>query len=156
MNGGKIDGSILAYTIGNNNSLDSNAHSGTPGANIDEFARILLDADLASDGVRNGDSLGSAFIDTLDKLYLGAQGASVQRTENRAAQRAQQNGISPAQVIQNVQQGVTQAMADAASFVQDHPVVSATAGVGLGVATAAGAGIAMGQNMMNGQQAQQA
>ena len=66
-NGGTIDGSILGYTIGNQNALDSNANSG--GNGVDNQARVLLEADFLTDGTRNGDSLRSAFNDVMDKIY---------------------------------------------------------------------------------------
>ncbi len=83
-NGGKIDGSILSYTLNSPNALDF-------GLNKSDV-QALLSADLASDGVRNGDSLAGAFIDVVDKIYgkTGATGASVEKTQADAQLRAAQ------------------------------------------------------------------
>ncbi len=164
-NSGKIDGSILAYTIGNANSLDSAGRVNSQGqlsqtgSNIDDDARVLLEADLASDGIRNGDSLESAFGSVLDKIYLGGPGASAQQTQQVAQQRAVANGRSIQQITQDVQQGMGQALADAANMVKNHPVMSAAAVGGMAAATAVcpflggmavgGAGIAAGQAFLN-------
>lgn len=159
-NGGTIDGSVLAYTIGNPNALDSQA-KGPNGQNvdIDPIAKALLEADFASDGVRNGDSLRFAFDKVLDKVYLGSNSLNVDQVQQNAQQVAQARGRSVQQIGQDVQQGMTQALADTARFVKDHPIVSAAAVGGVAAATAVcpflgglavgGAGIVAGQNFMN-------
>jgi hypothetical protein len=157
-NGGKIDGSILAYTIGNENALDSNTKGGA-GANVDGIARGLLESDLASDGVRNGDTLRSAFGKTLDSIYLGAEVPTLNGVQQEALQTAQANGRTPEQITQDSRQGMVQALADAAKMVKDHPIVSTMAVGGIAAATAVcpflgamgagAAGIMAGQQMMN-------
>lgn len=162
-NGGKIDGSILAYTIGNPNALDNSANPSNKGQNVtvDGVAQALLNADFASDGVRNGDSLRFAFGRVLDHIYLGAADPTVDTIQANAQQKAAQNGRSLQQISQDVQQGMTQALADAASMVKDHPIIAAASIGGVAAATAicpflgglaiGGAGIAAGQAFMNGQ-----
>ncbi len=65
----------------------------------------LLAADLA-DGVRDGNAMESAFIDSLDRIYFGAQGASTQGVLQRAGinQTGAQNII--AQWAQNPPPGI--------------------------------------------------
>ncbi|HEY9685787.1 MAG TPA: hypothetical protein V6C52_02300 [Coleofasciculaceae cyanobacterium] len=157
-NGGKVDGSILAYTIGNENALDSNTKGGA-GASVDGIARGLLEGDLASDGVRNGDTLKSAFGKTLDSIYLGAEVPTLNGVQQEALQTAQANGRTSEQITQDSQQGMVQALADAAKMVKDHPIVSTMAVGGIAAATAVcpflgamgagAAGIMAGQQMMN-------
>ncbi|OED36072.1 hypothetical protein AB833_28730 [Chromatiales bacterium (ex Bugula neritina AB1)] len=65
---GQWDGSVLAYTIDNDNSLDGVTHS--EGNTIDNVAQDLFNADINDDGVNNGSSLNNAFISVLDSLYL--------------------------------------------------------------------------------------
>jgi hypothetical protein len=79
-NGGKIDGSILDYAMNSNNRMEVNLNSQT--------LQALKQADMASDGVLNGDSLDNAMFDVLDRVYLGAPSASVQRTMNDALEEA--------------------------------------------------------------------
>lgn len=64
---GEFDGSILEYTIGNNNALDGVTHS--KGNQIDGTANILLERDMADDNIRNGSSLIRQTAMALDKLY---------------------------------------------------------------------------------------
>ena len=88
-NQGQIDGNIVDYALNSSNALEANLNRS------DLLA--LREADLASDGVLNGDSLENAFIDTLDRLYLGAPGASVDKTMNDALQEAalRRQGLLP-------------------------------------------------------------
>jgi len=67
-NGGRIDGSILSYSLNSPTALDY-------GLNKSDI-QTLLSADLAIDGVRNGDSLASSFKDVLDKIYWKGNGTS--------------------------------------------------------------------------------
>jgi hypothetical protein len=161
LSGGKIDGSILAYTIGNPNALDSVANPGNGGANvnIDDIAQQLLTADFASDGVRNGDSLSFAFDQVLDKIYLGATNDNINVVNANAMQIAAAGGRSIQQIGRDVQQGMVQAMADASKMVKDHPFVAAASIGGVAAATAVcpflgglavgGAGIAAAQSLIN-------
>jgi hypothetical protein len=161
LNGGRSDGSILAYTIGNPNSLDSmaNAANGGQNVNIDSIAQALLQDDFTSDGVRNGDSLRFAFGQVLNHIYLGAPDPTQQTVDVNAQQKAAQNGRTPAQIGRDVQQGVVQAMADAANMIKDHPLISAASVGGIAAASAicpflgglavGGAGIAAGQSIIN-------
>lgn len=160
-NGGQIDGSILAYTIGNANSLDSDAQGkGGPGASIDGIAESMLKADLASDGVRNGDSLKFGFGQVLDKIYLGGDGLQAGEIDQNAQQVAQANGRTPEQIQQDTEKGMVQALSDSAKFVKDHPIISAAAVGGVAAATAVcpflgamgagAAGIMAGQQMGKG------
>ena len=88
-NNGQIDGNIINYALNSDNALEVNLRR--------EDLLALREADLASDGVLNGDSLENAFIDTLDNLYLGAPGASVDRTMNDALEEAalRRQGLLP-------------------------------------------------------------
>ncbi|MBK8452166.1 MAG: hypothetical protein WAQ53_00105 [Thiofilum sp.] len=64
---GKFDGSVLDYTISNNNALDGSRNSsGNP---IDKVVRQLLNEDIQDDGQRNGSSLMKSVITILDRLY---------------------------------------------------------------------------------------
>ncbi len=162
INGGKSDGSILAYTIGNPNSIDNNANAGNKGANvnIDDVAQSLLQDDLTSDGVRDGDSLRFSFGKVLDHIYLGQADATQAMSTANAKQKASLAGRTAKQVSADISTGVKQAMADAANMIKDHPLISA-AGIG-GIAAASavcpffgglaigGAGIAAGQKLISG------
>ena len=88
-NQGKIDGNILDYALNSQNTLESNLNRAD--------LQALKDADLASDGVLNGDSLENAFLDTLDRLYLGGPGASSEKTMNDALEEAalRRQGLLP-------------------------------------------------------------
>ncbi len=79
-NGGKIDGSVLSYTLDSPNALDAGLNKAD--------VQALLTADLSSDGLRNGDSLEGAFAGVLDKLYLGGPGTSAQAVLSAAEQKA--------------------------------------------------------------------
>ncbi|WP_224241256.1 hypothetical protein [Hyalangium gracile] len=78
--GGKIDGSIINYALNSNNRMEVNLNP--------EHLKMLRDADMASDGVFNGDSLENAMVDVLDRVYLGAPSATPQRTMNDALEEA--------------------------------------------------------------------
>ncbi|MEW6283958.1 MAG: hypothetical protein AB1758_35425, partial [Candidatus Eremiobacterota bacterium] len=79
-NGGRIDGSILSYTLDSPTALDFGLNK--------QDVQTLLTADLASDGIRNGDSLEFAFSGVLDKLYLGGPGTSQSQVTSEAQLRA--------------------------------------------------------------------
>ena len=64
---GEFDGSVLEYTAGNVNSLDSAKHSG--GNAVDDTVQTLLAQDMADDGEVNGSSIMNETIKTLDRLY---------------------------------------------------------------------------------------
>lgn len=64
---GRFDGSVLDYTINNNNALDGSRNSsGNP---IDKVVRQLLNEDIQDDGQRNGSSLMRQVTTILDRLY---------------------------------------------------------------------------------------
>lgn len=88
-NGGRIDGNIVDYALNSSNTLEANLNR----SDLEALKR----ADLASDGVLNGDSLDNAFLDTLDRLYLGDPGASAERTMNDALAEAslRREGLLP-------------------------------------------------------------
>ena len=88
-NQGQIDGNIVDYALNSENTLEANLNRAD--------LQALRQADLASDGVLNGDSLENSFLHTLDKLYLGREGASVERTMNDALQEAalRREGLLP-------------------------------------------------------------
>ena len=66
---GEFDGSVLEFTVGNDNSLDSSRHSGGITNTIDGTAETLLAEDKSDDGQVNGSSILSQTISTLDRLY---------------------------------------------------------------------------------------
>lgn len=166
-----IDGSVLGYTIGNANALDSNVNS--TGNAIDAEARTLLEADLLGDGVRNGDSLRAGFIDVMDKVYGidGDQNGRIGITEEQitadataqASQRAANAGVSFNQIVSQAKNGVESAIKEGVGFVKDHPALAVAGGAGLVAATAAcpflgglavgGAAVGMANKAFNGQPA---
>ena len=89
LSGGKIDGSILAYSLNSPFAMEANLNRN------DLLA--LQQMDLASDGVMNGDSLEKNFIEVMDKMYMGDAGASVQGGMNAAFQEAaeRRQGLLP-------------------------------------------------------------
>ena len=66
---GEFDGSVLGFTVGNVNSLDSSKHSGGINNTIDGTAEALLAEDKSDDGQVNGSSILNHTINTLDRLY---------------------------------------------------------------------------------------
>lgn len=153
---GGVDGSVLAFTLmGGNNPLDRGMDKG--------IADALLKSD-AADGRIDGSSIKSSFKNVMDKLYLGPTqpGASVQRTFADAEVRGQTLGLTVQQMAQNMQLGMIQAADIAKDFAQNHPMITAAGAGGLMAATAicpflgglaaGGAGVALGQKMLNGQQ----
>ena len=78
----KNDGSVLQFTLQNSNAFDKDLNKNTVAA--------LLAADSA-DGKVDGSSLARAFSQTLDQVYLGGPGGSVNQT-------LAQSGISQVQV----------------------------------------------------------
>ncbi len=127
LNGGSIDGSSLAYTIGNANALDSNEKSGNNG--VDDVARSLLEADIASDGVINGDSLNRGFVDVMDKIYGVGEGTNAQTVKSQALDLARSLGRSAEQISKDVAQGVDDAISTAVQMFSEHPIET-VAGVG--------------------------
>jgi len=89
LSGGKIDGSILAYSLNSPFAMEANLNRN------DLLA--LQQMDMASDGVMNGDSLEKNFIEVMDKMYMGDAGASVQGGMNAALQEAaeRRQGLLP-------------------------------------------------------------
>jgi hypothetical protein len=89
LSGGKIDGSILEYSMNSQNAMEVNLNKSD--------LQKLLDADKASDGVVNGDSLEKSMLDVMDRVYNGGPSANVDKTMNDAlaegSQRAQ--GLLP-------------------------------------------------------------
>jgi hypothetical protein len=87
--GGKIDGSILDYSLNSPNALEANLNKSD--------LQALKQMDLASDGVLNGDSLEKNFVQVMDRMYLGGADASVQGGMNAALQEASQRrqGLLP-------------------------------------------------------------
>jgi hypothetical protein len=164
LNGGKIDGSVLAYTIGNSNALDNqgigaNGAVGASNSSVDPDFKALLQDDLTSDGVRNGDSIMTGLSQVLNHVYLGGAQATQQSVLQASQQKAQVAGRTSQQITQGVQQGMVQALADASKMIKNHPVISAAAIGGVAAATAicpflgglavGGAGIAAGQGLIN-------
>lgn len=88
-NQGRIDGNIVDFALQSSNALEVNL-------NRDDLM-ALREADLASDGILNGDSLENAFLDTLDNLYLGGPSATAERTINDAWDEAalRRDGVLP-------------------------------------------------------------
>ena len=86
---GQIDGNIIDYALNSEHALEANLNR----ADLE----ALREADLASDGVLNGDSLENAFLQTLDNLYLGGPTATVERTMNDALAEAalRRDGVLP-------------------------------------------------------------
>lgn len=148
---GKIDGAILPFTLNNPNSLDKGMNKSDVNA--------LLKADLASDGILNGDSLSTSFDDVLDKLYLGQGGTSVAKVNADAQATAAKLNRTPQDIAKSTTQGVQSAIQNVGKMMKDHPVITGMAVGGMMAATAvcpflaglgAGtAGVAMAQKFMN-------
>ena len=113
LDNGAMDGSVAEFTLNSQFALDK--IDGSKGALNQREVEILLAADLA-DGRRDGSSIESSFIDTLDRIYFGGPGANAQVTANRAGLNSQgvdniisqwrQNpppGIPPGVDITNIQ-----------------------------------------------------
>lgn len=81
LDNGAIDGSITEFTLLSQNALDKT--DGSTGSLDKTNVQRLLAADLA-DGVRDGSSMKSAFIDSLDRIYFGGPGASSQSVLGKA------------------------------------------------------------------------
>ena len=81
LDNGVQDGSVTEFTLSSQFALDKT--DGSRGSISRQEVQTLLAADLA-DGVRDGNALNTAFMDTLDKLYLGGPGASQQKTMAQA------------------------------------------------------------------------
>lgn len=100
LDNGAMDGSIAQYTLGSDNAFDKDLNQGD--------IQTLLAAD-AADGTRDGNALGSAFIDSLDRLYFGpsaASGASREKTLARAGIGEQQVGSILDDLAKNPPPGV--------------------------------------------------
>ncbi len=149
-NGGKIDGSILAYTLESNNSLDRGMNKAD--------VRSLLESDLAADGIVNGDSLETSFLDTMDRLYLGGPGASAEKTRNDALSKAASLGRTMQQIGRDTTQGVQDAISNVGQMMKDHPIMTGAAVGGMAAAAAicpfltglgvGAAGVGMAQNLI--------
>ena len=113
LDNGAMDGSVAEFTLNSQFALDK--IDGSKGALNQREVEILLAADLA-DGRRDGSSIESSFIDSLDRIYFGGPGANAQVTANRAGLNSQgvdniisqwrQNpppGIPPGVDITNIQ-----------------------------------------------------
>lgn len=89
LNQGEIDGNIIQYAMNSPNAMERNL--------VQSDLEGLLQADLMSDGVINGDSLENAMVDTMDRLYLGAPSASLDRTMQDAMDEAalRRQGVLP-------------------------------------------------------------
>jgi hypothetical protein len=81
LDNGAMDGSVTEFTLNSQFALDKT--NGTKGSVGRGGVEALLAADLA-DGVRDGNALESSFIDSLDRIYHGGPGASVNTTMARA------------------------------------------------------------------------
>ena len=81
LDNGAMDGSVTEMTLGSQFALDK--LDGSKGSLNRSEVETLLAADLA-DGVRDGSSLESSFIDSLDRIYFGGPGASANNTMARA------------------------------------------------------------------------
>lgn len=91
LDNGANDGSVAEYTLNSEFALDK--VDGSRGAVSRTEVEALLAADLA-DGKRDGNALNSAFIDSLDRVYFGAEGASVDKTLGAAGiNKTQANNI---------------------------------------------------------------
>lgn len=103
LDNGAMDGSITEFTLTSQFALDK--LDGSSGSLDKRNVEALLAADLA-DGVRDGNSMESAFIDSLDRIYFGGPGASTQGVLQRAGlnQAGAQNII--AQWAQNPPPGI--------------------------------------------------
>lgn len=64
---GEMNGSILKYSLGNDNALDSDENS--DGNGIDGFTRQLLNHDIQDNGVIDGSALLNHGIAVMDKIY---------------------------------------------------------------------------------------
>lgn len=78
LDNGANDGSIVQFTLDASKSMDTDL------AQKQRFDLEALLAADAADGVRDGSSLESSFIDSLDRIYLGGPGANVDRTLARS------------------------------------------------------------------------
>ena len=151
LNGGKIDGSSLAYTLNSDNALDRGMNKA--------HVRNLLEADLAIDGVVNGDSMNIAFDGLLDKVYNGGEGTSATKVKNEAISLAQKAGQTVKEVTQNVKTGVKDALFDVAAHMKEKPLESAAIAGGaitaaavcpfLGGMVAGAVGVTKGAQMLN-------
>lgn len=113
LDNGAMDGSITEFTLSSQFALDK--LDGSTGSLDRTNVEALLAADLA-DGVRDGNAMESAFIDSLDRIYFGGPGTSTQSVlqkaginetgmQNIIAQWAQNPppGIPPGVDITNIQ-----------------------------------------------------
>jgi hypothetical protein len=129
MNGGRIDGSILAYTLEAGDSpLDRGLNKG--------IVEDLLKSDLMSDGIVNGDSLEFGFGKVLDKLYNKGPTTTLESIRTHAMETAQRIGRTAQQIASDTTTGVQKALDDVSNFVQNHPVATAASVGGMLAATA--------------------
>ena len=81
LDNGAQDGSVTEFTLTSQFALDKT--DGSRGSVSQSEVQALLAADLA-DGRRDGNALEMSFIDSLDRVYFGGPGASVEKTLGRA------------------------------------------------------------------------
>lgn len=98
LDNGQQDGSVVQWSLMSGNAFDSNL-------NRDDL-RALLAADGADNGVRDGTALEGAFLDSLDRIYLGGPGANADKTLNRAGINRVQVGSVLDYMAQNPPPGV--------------------------------------------------
>lgn len=153
---GSIDGDILAITLGNPNSLDGRGDAAA-NSNIDAQTLSLLQDDLASDGVLNGDSLRFANEKVLDKIFMGGSGVTENDTRINATEQGMLNGRSQQDIMSSLQMSANDAIKQFGDFVSEHPVMTAMGAGMMGAAAgvcpflsgtmAVGAGMAAGSGM---------
>jgi hypothetical protein len=149
-------GNILPMTLQDPNALDKGLGAGNAGnnGNSTNIVQALFQADMA-DGKSDGSVIADAFGGIMDHLYLGAQGPTLQGTVTQAENKAQQQGLTSQQVVQNMTTGSVQALQNFASQIKNHPIVTGLSGAALAGAMAtcpflAGAGVAAGAAAMAG------
>jgi hypothetical protein len=154
---GKVNGDILAITMGNANALDNKgANNGT----IDQETQALIKADVADNGKIDGSSLKAADGAVLDKLYAGGQGISNnQQVVNQGVQTGLSNGRSMQSIQKSIMNGGQQALNDFKQMAKNHSPAMLAAGATmagaaavcpfLGGMAAGAAGIGAANKMMN-------
>ena len=131
LTGGKVNGQILAYTVGNDKALDGAKYSG--GNAVDDVAKSILEADMA-DGKLDGDALNESYLAALDKALLGKHTLTAKTLKEKMVAKAQSVGRTAKEIGQSMGDGAKQAVSDAKSAIEDNPGGLAA---GLGATTAA-------------------
>ncbi len=98
LDNGLNDGSVVEFTLGSNMAFDRDLAQGD--------LQALLAADIADNGRRDGTALEGAFLDSLDRIYLGGPGANADQTLNRAGATRNDVGSILDQFAQNPPPGV--------------------------------------------------